>query len=132
MAALADTLNSVASALSPLLDELAGKSDPQSQARFDSLSDARSDLLMAAMQANAQDVESKVASDAAAVARLNAFTAQANDKATQLAVSEANVTRFANLATHITSAIAAGGSGNIAGCVSALSSACGDLGIAVP
>lgn len=132
MAALADALNSVASALSPLVDELAAKNDSQSQARYNALSDAKSDLLVAAMQANAQDIETKLASDSAAVARLNAFTAQANEKATQIAASEANVTRFVNLAAHITSAIAAGGSGNLSACASALSSACGDLGIAVP
>ena len=129
MPALYDTLNDIASALEPLLDSVSAKSDPQSVADAVSLTATINKLLTDAMAANNQDLETKLAADRNAEKRLAQFTAQATANARRLAASEANVKRFVSLATHVSALVAAGGTGNIAGCIDALEGACGDLGI---
>jgi hypothetical protein len=129
VAALYDSLNDVASALEPLLDSVSAKSDPQSVADAASLTATINALLTNAMAANNEDLETKLASDATARQRLAQFTARASASAHRLAASEANVKRFVSLATHVSALIVAGGTGNIAGALTALDGACGDLGI---
>lgn len=132
MPTLAQSLNSVAGAIIPLLNAVSANSDSQSQADAASLTRTVSVLLTDAMQANAQDVESKLAGDAKAMLRLTNFTAKANAKAAELAASQANVSRFVSLATHVGDAIVSAAAGNIGGCSSALFGACKYLEIATP
>ncbi|GAC1548884.1 MAG: hypothetical protein NVS2B17_33690 [Candidatus Velthaea sp.] len=130
MPTLGQALNAVAGSLFPLLGAVSGKTDPQSQADAASLTRTINVLVTDAMLANAQDVEAKLDGDAAAMQRLTNFTASANAKATELAASQANVSRFASLATHVGAVVVAAAAGNVAGCSSALFEACKDLGIA--
>ncbi len=128
-ATMAQSLNTVASDIIPLLNALSAKPDPQSQASAASLTRVVNALITDAMQANALSVEAKLSGDAAALRRLNDLTSQADSQATKLAQSEANVTKFVSFATHIGNVVVSVAGGNIAGAASGLLSACGDLGI---
>ena len=128
--ALYDTLNDIAGELEPLLNALSAKADARSVADAAALTTAIDSLVTNATEANDDDLEAKLATDARAAQRLKSFTAQASQKTQQLAASEANVKRFVSLATHVGNLITAGGTGNVGGCVTALEAACTDLGIA--
>lgn len=129
--ALADALNQVVADLTPLLDSLAANDDPQSQADYTALAKAINSLTNDAMQANALDVEAKLATSADAQKRLAAFTAQADAQAQALAKQQQNVKKFVSLAAHVGQLVAAASTGNVLGGASCALNVCNDLGIAV-
>src|ERR1700674_2993782 len=126
---LAGALNAIAGNLIPLLNSASADPSPESQANAASLTRVINALLTDAMQANALDVEQKLAAAADALQRLTAFTTQADAASQRLAKQQSNVTRFVSLATNVGKLIVAAASGNVVAAGTAIGSACGDLGI---
>src|ERR1700676_4743380 len=106
-ATLAQTLNAIASDLLPWLNALSARPDPQSQADAASLTRLINALLSDSMQANAMDLESKLAGDATAAKRLSVFTAQADAQAKKIAKAKGNVTQIIKLGTDVGKLLAA-------------------------
>lgn len=127
----AQTLNAIAATLLDWINSLSGAGDSASAAAAAALTRVVNTLITDASQSNAVSLESTLAADAGAMQRLSTFTASADATAKQLAQDQANVTKFVNLASSIGNVIVAAAGGNIAGVASALTSACGDLGISV-
>lgn len=127
---LAQALNAIAANLIPLLNSLSANPASQSQADATALTRVINTLLTDAMQANALDLEQKVAAAGTASQRLSDFTAQADAKSKQLATQQSNVSKFVSLATDVGNVLVAGAAGNVVGIGNALAATCSDLGIA--
>ena len=131
MSTLAQTLNAVASDLLPWLNALSARPDQQSQADAASLTRLINTLLTDSMQANALDLEGKLAADATALNRLTVFTAQADAQAQKIAAAQGSVTKILKFGTDVGKLLAAGASSNIPGAASALLAMGKDLGISI-
>ena len=128
----AQTLNAIAGDLIPVLNSLSADPSPGSQADAIALTRVINSLLTDAMQANALDLETKLASDEAANKRLQAFTTEASTAAQKIAQSEGAVSKFVSFANDVGKVLVAGAGGNVVAIGGALVTVCKDLGIKTP